>query len=49
MFEAYTRLGSAQQLLQLVIEPKFPKKLTQIHLRNEEEQITLKHFEVEEI
>lgn len=48
MFDAFARLGSDQQPLQLVFDPKIPKKLTQISLRNEKEVITLKKFVIEE-
>ncbi len=48
MFEAFSRLGSDQQPLQLEFDPKMPKKLTQIYLRNEKEDIALKKFSIEE-
>lgn len=48
MFEAFDRLGGDQQPLQLEIDPKVPKKSTQIRLRNEKEEITLKKYSIEE-
>lgn len=48
ILNAFTRLGDNQQPLQLEFDPKMPKKLTQIRLRNEKEVITLKKFFVEE-
>ena len=49
MLAAFARLGAHQQPLQLEFDPKAPKELTQVRLRNDKEVIQLKKFTVKKI
>ena len=49
MLTAFARLGVQQKPLQLEFDPKSPKELTQVRLRNDKEAIQLKKFTVKKI